>query len=89
MVALNSSHTSWLLNELEFFGNADIHLECMGNNVEDLFGHLKVEANICFGLFMFKTFWKGVVHGWILSLFESFSKENHVPSLSPWVEQVE
>ena len=50
MVALDNYHENWLLNELEYFGNADIHLECMGSYVEDLFDHLKV---VCFCCFIF------------------------------------
>lgn len=40
MVALDRNCSSWLLNELEFFGNADIHLECM-TGAEDLFDELR------------------------------------------------
>jgi hypothetical protein len=29
MVPLEPDHSSWLLNELEFFGNADLHFACM------------------------------------------------------------
>ena len=29
MVAMDKSYSSWLINELEFFGNADLHFEVM------------------------------------------------------------
>ncbi len=41
LVALDNRNESWLVNELEFFGNADIHLECMGPLMEDLFDDLR------------------------------------------------
>lgn len=78
MVALDDSHSTWLLNELEFFGNADIHLECMGNQVEDLFDHLKVRFLLCCVLSLSYAKNKTVSHRWISSLFSEFSSETPV-----------
>lgn len=48
MVAIDFDHSNWLLNELEFFGNADLHFECM-KNAPDLFEDMRRMAQAYLG----------------------------------------
>ncbi len=48
MVSLDGDYRVWMLNELEFFGNADLHFECM-ENASELFQDLQSTINAWIG----------------------------------------